>query len=64
MIVPQQSGPEREQRRMPIPAEQGPSAAMVVPKFFVKQRITLMVNRYEIHAANPDGTEGQLLANA
>jgi uncharacterized protein YxjI len=41
-----------------------PPAAMVVPAFFVKQRITLMVNRYEIHAANPDGTEGQLLALA
>ena len=49
---------------MSIPAEQGPSAAMVVPKFYVKQRITLMVNRYEIHAANADGTEGQLLAFA
>ncbi|MCW2636911.1 MAG: hypothetical protein JWQ99_3278 [Blastococcus sp.] len=37
---------------------------MVVPAFFVKQRITLMVNRYEILAANPDGTEGHLLAFA
>jgi uncharacterized protein YxjI len=37
---------------------------MVVPAFFVKQRITLMVNRYEVLAANPDGTEGQLLALA
>jgi hypothetical protein len=37
---------------------------MVVPKFFIKQRITLMVNRYEIRAANPDGSEGQLLALA
>jgi uncharacterized protein YxjI len=37
---------------------------MVVPAFFVKQRITVMVNRYEIRAANPDGTEGQLLAFA
>jgi hypothetical protein len=37
---------------------------MVVPKFFVKQRITVMVNRYEILAANPDGTEGHLLAFA
>ena len=37
-------------------------AAMVVPKFFVKQRITIMVNRYEILAANPDGSEGHLLA--
>jgi uncharacterized protein YxjI len=39
-------------------------AAMVVPAFFVKQRITLMVNRYEVLAANPDGSEGQLLAFA
>ena len=37
---------------------------MVVPKFFIKQRITVMVNRYEIRAANPDGTEGQLMAFA
>jgi uncharacterized protein YxjI len=35
-----------------------------VPAFFVKQRITVMVNRYEILAANPDGSEGQLLAFA
>jgi uncharacterized protein YxjI len=39
-------------------------APMVVPRFFVKQRITVMVNRYEIVAANPDGTEGHLLAFA
>jgi uncharacterized protein YxjI len=44
--------------------EQQPPAAVVVPAFFVKQRITVMVNRYEIRAANPDGTEGQLLALA
>jgi uncharacterized protein YxjI len=37
---------------------------MTVPKFFVKQRITVMVNRYEVLAANPDGTEGHLLALA
>ncbi len=41
-----------------------PPAPMVVPRFFVKQRITVMVNRYEVHAANPDGSEGQLLALA
>jgi len=41
-----------------------PPAAMVVPAFFVRQRITVMVNRYEILAANPDGTEGHLLAFA
>ncbi|MGY1604548.1 hypothetical protein [Geodermatophilus sp. SYSU D00815] len=49
---------------MTVPAGGQPSAAMVVPKFFVAQRITVMVNRYEIRAANPDGSEGQLLAFA
>jgi hypothetical protein len=39
-------------------------AAMVVPKFFIKQRITVMVNRYEILLANPDGSEGPLMALA
>jgi hypothetical protein len=39
-------------------------APMVVPRFFVKQRITLMVNRYEIRMANPDGSEGALMAFA
>jgi len=37
---------------------------VVVPQFFVSQRITVMVNRYEIRAADPDGTPGQLLALA
>jgi uncharacterized protein YxjI len=37
---------------------------MLVPAFFVKQRITVMVNRYEILGANPDGSEGPLLAFA
>lgn len=41
-----------------------PPAAMFVPRFFVKQRITVMVNRYEVIAANPDGTEGALVAFA
>ncbi len=47
----------------PQPYEQQP-AAMVVPRFYIRQRITVMVNRYEIRAANPDGSEGQLLALA
>lgn len=34
------------------------------PTFFVRQHITLMVNRYEIIDANPDGSEGPLLAFA
>ncbi len=49
---------------MTVPSGQQPPAPMVVPRFFVKQRITLMVNRYEVLAANPDGTEGHLLAFA
>ncbi len=48
---------------MTVPPGHQP-AAMVIPAFFVKQRITVMVNRYEVLAANPDGTEGQLLALA
>ena len=48
---------------MTMPSDQQP-APMVVPRFFVKQRITLMVNRYEIRVANPDGTEGALMAFA
>ncbi len=39
-------------------------AAMYVPQFFVKQRITLMVNQYEILTRNQDGSEGDLLAFA
>ena len=49
---------------MTLPSEQQQPAVMYVPKFFVKQRITLMVNRYEIRVANPDGTEGALMAFA
>jgi hypothetical protein len=41
-----------------------PPTPMLVPSFFVKQRITVMVNRYEVLAVNPDGSEGQLLAFA
>ena len=33
-------------------------------RFFVKQRITIMVNRYEIREANPDGSEGGIVAIA
>jgi uncharacterized protein YxjI len=47
-----------------MPSEQQQPAPMVVPRFFIKQRITVMVNRYEVRAANPDGTEGPLLALA
>ena len=46
------------------PGPQQPPAPMVVPAFFIKQRITLMVNRYEVVGMNPDGSEGPLLAFA
>ncbi|RUR01872.1 hypothetical protein [Labedella endophytica] len=35
-----------------------------IPRLFVKQRITAMVNRYEIRTANPDGSEGEIIAMA
>jgi uncharacterized protein YxjI len=35
-----------------------------IPRLFVKQRITAMVNRYEIRTANPDGSEGDIIAMA
>ena len=38
--------------------------AMYLPTFYVKQRFTLMVNRYEIYAANPDGSFGQMMGLA
>jgi hypothetical protein len=44
--------------------EPGAPHLMYVPRFFIRQRITLMVNQYELLAANPDGSEGQLLAFA
>ncbi|MFQ1000360.1 hypothetical protein [Modestobacter sp. SSW1-42] len=49
---------------MTVPPASQPPAAMVVPLFFIRQRITVMVNRYEVLAANPDGTEGPLMALA
>ena len=49
---------------MTSPSAFPPPAPMVVPAVFVKQRITVMVNRYEVIAANPDGSEGQMLAFA
>jgi uncharacterized protein YxjI len=33
---------------------------MYLPAFFVRQRFAMMTNRYEIYAANPDGSFGQL----
>ncbi|TCJ30065.1 hypothetical protein [Nocardioides jejuensis] len=40
------------------------TAAMYLPEFFLKQKLTLMVNRYEIYALGPDGKPGQLMAFA
>ena len=45
----------------PVPQQPAP---VVVPRFVVSQRVTVMVNRYEIRAVDPDGTEGALLALA
>jgi uncharacterized protein YxjI len=47
-----------------MPSNEQQPAPMVVPRFFIRQRITVMVNRYEIRAANPDGSEGALMAFA
>lgn len=33
-------------------------------RLIVRQRIRMMVNQYEVHAAAPDGSEGELLAFA
>ena len=46
------------------PGPQQVPAPMVVPAFYVKQRVTLMVNRYEVIGMNSDGSEGPLLAFA
>jgi hypothetical protein len=37
---------------------------MYVPAFSMKQRITMMANKYELIATNPDGTDGPLIAFA
>src|SRR3954466_12102987 len=42
----------------------GMTAAMHLPSFTVKQRLTMMVNRYEINETNPDGSPGRLMAVA
>jgi uncharacterized protein YxjI len=33
-------------------------------RLIVRQRIRMMVNQYQVHAVNPDGSEGELLAFA
>ncbi|MGH3368233.1 MAG: hypothetical protein ACRDOY_13650 [Nocardioidaceae bacterium] len=47
----------------PPPVHEHPQT-MYVPRFFIRQRITLMVNQYELLQANPDGSDGPLLAFA
>ena len=37
---------------------------MPVNRFYVNQKITLMVNQYQVLGVNPDGSEGPLLAFA
>ena len=40
------------------------TAEMYVPRFFIRQKLAMTTNRYEIVAANPDGSEGPLMAVA
>jgi uncharacterized protein YxjI len=40
------------------------TAEMHLPAFLVRQKITLMVNRYEVFAVGPDGSQGELMAFA
>ena len=40
------------------------TAAMYLPTFFLKQKFAMTTNRYELFAANPDGTFGQLMGFA
>lgn len=40
------------------------AAEMYLPQFFIKQKLALTTNRYEVVAANPDGSEGRLMAVA
>ncbi len=40
------------------------TAPMYLPAFFVKQKFAMTTNRYEVWAANPDGSFGTLMAVA
>ena len=40
------------------------TAAMYLPTFYVRQKFAMMTNRYEIIAANPDGSNGRLMGLA
>ena len=39
-------------------------AVQHIPRFFLKQRLAMTVNRYEIREARPDGSEGAVFAIA
>ena len=41
-----------------------PDSLQSQTQFFIRQRIRMMVNQYEVHAVAPDGSEGALLAFA
>lgn len=41
-----------------------PAAQMYLPAFYVRQKLTVMVNRYEVNEANADGSVGRLMAVA
>jgi uncharacterized protein YxjI len=41
-----------------------PESTMYMPAFSMKQRVTMMANKYELIAANPDGSDGPMLAFA
>jgi uncharacterized protein YxjI len=36
------------------------TAQMYLPTFYVKQKLAMTTNRYELYAANPDGSFGQM----
>ena len=38
--------------------------SMYLPMFYLRQKFAMTMNRYEVHAANPDGSYGQLMAVA
>ena len=51
-------------RRGARAAREPMTAPMYLPRFFVRQKLTMMVNRYEIHESGPDGMPGRLMAVA
>ena len=42
----------------------GMAAEMYLPRFYVRQKLTMMVNRYEVLEVGPDGSTGPLLGLA